>query len=76
MNKAKFWFSPQEGQDVVEHKNDDMPRNVDLIVYKVYTKEVSLLMKFDFSWSVKKLRSLTMIHGRRSEVERRGPSKA
>lgn len=37
MNKEKFFAL--KGQDEAKHKNDDMPRNVYLIVYKVYKKK-------------------------------------
>lgn len=36
-----------KGRDEVEHKNDEMPCNVYLIVYKVYKKKYFPLMKFD-----------------------------
>lgn len=57
MENAKIRLGPSpRGRNEVEHKNDDMPCNVYLIVYKVYKKKYFLpffifllsLMKFDF----------------------------
>lgn len=50
MNEENFAFRlrfAMKGRDEVEHKNDDMPCNVYLIVYKVYKKKYFPLMKFD-----------------------------
>lgn len=57
MGNAEIRLGPSpRGRNEAEHKNDDMPCNVYLIVYKVYKKKyfpflfflLPALMKFDF----------------------------